>query len=316
MKTLVVATTFSKTFVAVVTDLLHAEVGKATFVTTRPDTLGALKSIGASPIFLESYLKETQSQKDKQFAEVAMPGPLKDFYPMTELPLWKSLAMDRLSFWYRGVAAKHIAEMIKSFDHNRTVVSLDLETPLPWAIAMDQNNVIAVQCGSILTRAYADLAPFLPFSIIVVRDERSRNFLVKFGFPPERLVVLDVGDVPTPSSKLEQAQKNEILTGLGIAENTKLTVVPYEAQTEWAMRRWLHKTNTTNQIVFLIQDPFERKQLHNLFGEVLVVDDPNILGVADEIVMFRYSEHISRTYLHIPIRVMDVANRFQSGSIV
>ena len=179
MTTIAVITEFSKTFAAACLTIQHKELGNGIFVTTRNDSYQAMKSIGLSPILLSVETPQTWKERDAHFASIAMPGTMNFSFVETDLPVWKVMSIDRLYFWFRGKQVFRTIETIEAFSFDKMLVSLDIHSPLPWALA-NLHPVIAVQCGSILNREFSDLAPYLPFDKILVRDEISASFLKKY----------------------------------------------------------------------------------------------------------------------------------------
>src|SRR3990167_7383848 len=291
-------------------------LGQTIFVALNNDIAESLKSIGINPIKLYVEYAKDWVEYDSDFKSVVMPGDLSDvLLPNSDFPVWKSLSLDRFYFWFAGKKAKIIIELLETFNITDAVVSLDLDSSITWQIASNIATV-AVQCDSALTREFYDLAPYLPYTQVVVRDEESAKFLEKFG--AKNIVVVPSGDTP---NKFPEVNSLSVKQNLRLASDF-ITVVIYEAQCEWAFRRWLFAARTklhlpTNQVAVFVSSSKDRDLILTTCPNFpyVIVDNPIILSAADSIICFRYSESISRG-ARCPVQVLDIHDRFRSSEIV
>jgi len=220
-----------------------------------------------------------------------------------------------LYFWFGGVPVEKNLAIVSALDFSEIIVSLDLGEPLIWALA-NRFPVTAVQCDSILRREYLDIAKYLPFTKIFLRDEVSEEFLRKAEFSGE-ISRLDLG---ATFQKFPETNKVEILRGLGLADED-VTVIVYEPQCEWAFRRWLYATRkkapiATNKVAVFVSNDRDKEILQATcpYLPYSIVDDQIVLTAADHIIVFRYHEEISRR-ARCPVSVLDVFDRFRSKDI-
>ena len=124
VRPLVLATSFSPLFSRVCLDLQKKYMGTAIFATTQKDSFQNMKAIGISPILIEIPSKTDWVKKDKTFRADYMPGESLDFnIPSTDLPIWKSLSLDRLYFWYAEDWPQKILSLIECFDYSELFLS-------------------------------------------------------------------------------------------------------------------------------------------------------------------------------------------------
>ena len=321
MTTLAVVTAFSRTYAATCLAIQHRELGKGIFITPQKDSYQSMKSMGLSPILLDVETHQTWTERDAHFASVAMPGSMEFGFEGTNLPVWKVMSIDRLYFWFRGKSVFRAIEAIEALSFDKLLVSLDIHSPLPWALA-NLHPAVAVQCGSILSREFSDLAPYLPFDKILVRDEISAKFLKKCGTKEDKILQASE-DFPVPN-EVDKKQRDKIREGLGIDPTRKVVATIYDSQTEWALRRWLQAVSssmTPQTLIIVVKNKYQRKQLYSLCCKLfsgitfLVVEDQSLIYVADELVCFRLDEEMSRS-INIPIKIMDVQDRFLSKEVL
>ena len=315
-KTLFVISSFSKAMASVCLFVNQKQHGETIFVSLNNPVAEQLKAIGLEPIKLDISVKRSWAEHDTLFREVAVPGDFDDVYlPDTNFPVWKSLSLDRLYFWFKGAHASTQFDLLDSFNFTDVVVSLDIETPAIWQLATKYKTT-AIQCHSILDRGYADIAPYLPFNQIIVRDEGSYKFLEKFGVAKEKLLLSGENEV-LPA--IPPINKQSVLQNLSLIE--PLSVIIYDAQCEWAFRRWLAAATTKlhipkNCVAIYVTSQHDMELLLTTCPNLpyQIIDDQIILAAATEIIMFRYNEEVSRG-ARCPVNVYDIHDRFLSSKV-
>ena len=153
--------------------------GQVIFVDLDDSIRGNLKNLGISSVPIRVEKKMDWGKRDTEFRTLAMPGKQLDYnFPGTDLPVWKVLSLDRLSFWYRGDVVKRQYEALMALNWDRAIVPLDMYHPLPWYLARySGRQATAIQVSSLKTREWLDLleSTKLPFSKVVTASEDRKS---------------------------------------------------------------------------------------------------------------------------------------------
>ena len=155
MRMLVVASAISQAWIALAYDCLDSG---PTVVVDFDDAIHAqLKSLGISSIPIRVPGDTSWAQRDTDFAKLALPGSLTEPFPLTDLPMWKVLSLDRLSFWYRGRQAQLEYEAVMGLDWDSALVPLRLHnrdankgraTCVSWSSLKPQRIAKRASCPS------------------------------------------------------------------------------------------------------------------------------------------------------------------------
>src|SRR3990167_5643819 len=144
-----------------------------------------LEQHSISSLPLRAQVKVDWGKRDSAFRELCMPGKqLGISFPTTELPLWKVIAMDRLSFWYMGDMMPNWYKYLLALDWQKAYISADLHNPLGWTLAKHSGRkIIGVKVGSLRTREWYDMlhTDGVPFSALISEKESDVRFLKDNG---------------------------------------------------------------------------------------------------------------------------------------
>ncbi len=322
MTTLIVAATFSELLLHVAIQEREKAMGDLLFISPNREVIAVVKPYGVNPIFLSLENKSIDWEaRDRSFREFAMPGEGLDFnLPETNLSAWKVLGLDRLNLWYQDNATERLAGLISAIGHNRLLVSVDLSTSLCWSLAANE-MAIGIAAKPLKSREMLDYAKHLPFESLLVESELDRTFLVNAGYPREINVVMDeitplIIIPPTPE------ERSAMRRGLGINDKQEVALVFFETQTEWAFRRWFTNwiiTPQTKTVLICPEDAHARKILFEVCNPatlaasgMIIVDSMSVELAADVFYCFRYRDDVVRQR-RIPVKIMDVADRFKSS---
>ncbi len=322
MTTLIVAATFSELLLHVAIQEREKAMGDLLFISPNREVIAVVKPYGVNPIFLSLENKSIDWEaRDRSFREFAMPGEGLDFnLPETNLSAWKVLGLDRLNLWYQDNATERLAGFISAIGHNRLLVSVDLSTSLCWSLAANE-MAIGIAAKPLKSREMLDYAKHLPFESLLVESELDRTFLVNAGYPREINVVMDeitplIIIPPTPE------ERSAMRRGLGINDKQEVALVFFETQTEWAFRRWFTNwiiTPQTKTVLICPEDAHARKILFEVCNPatlaasgMIIVDSMSVELAADVFYCFRYRDDVVRQR-RIPVKIMDVADRFKSS---
>lgn len=322
--TLIVATTFSELLLRVAIQEREWAMGSLLFLSPNREVVAAAKPYGINPIFLSIENKAVDwVERDHSFREFAMPGEGLDFnLPEANLLAWKVLGLDRLNFWYQNDATERLAGLISGIGHNRLLVSVDLSTSLCWSLAANE-SAIGILAKPVKSREMLDCAKYLPFESLLVESEIDKSFLVGAGFSREINVVTDDTPPPVITSPTRE-EKSAMRRGLGISDSQKVVLVFFEAQTEWAFRRWLINYIPSSQVTVFIfpENSHAKKILLEVCNPtvlstsgMILVDSMSVELAADEFYCFRYRDDVVRQR-RIPVKIMDVADRFKSSVLM
>jgi hypothetical protein len=269
-----------------------------------------LKEIGISSIALRSPGDKDWESRDIGFSDLAMPGiQLDKPFGGTELPMWKVLSIDRYNFWYRGMQAKREFETVMSLKWDRGYVPLEMNHPLPFALARYSNReVVGVQTSPIRNREWLDIISFglYPFKTSIMYRIADLQFLQKRGISSTLQEFPD--PIPNPVTPEE---KKAVRAGLGIDGN--IALVLFDSQTEWEFRMSLPflLENYQRVLVYPVHhyDYANLQSLGVIGATIQMVDTLSVEPAADEAIIYRYDANllIGR---RIPVRVMDLATRW------
>lgn len=131
----------------------------------------------------------TPEGRDREFRELAMPGlldgirlPDKDF--LDNMPVWKTISIDRLRFWYDPNHNLY-KQFIEVVDFSSLTIPFSLHETLPWAAAEVARGhgvkVAAVKVASVLdlqTVAFLT-SGHCPIDTLLVSNKLEENFLRK-----------------------------------------------------------------------------------------------------------------------------------------
>ena len=311
MRMLVVASAISQAWIALAYDCLDSG---PTVVVDFDDAIHAqLKSIGISSIPIRVPGDSSWAQRDTDFAKLALPGSLTEPFPLTDLPMWKVLSLDRLSFWYRGRQARLEYEAVMGLDWDSALVPLSLHNPLPWRIAREKPTM-AVQTELLRTRAWLDwLSKPMPFTRVFLTSQKDVDFVKPYYRGEIHLV--ESSDFPPgqPVSAVERSQSRKLL---GIGDGERVGLVLFESQTEWEFRSVLADlVNYYQRVLIYPVNDYDRRNLTDLgivsVGPIRIVDSIVFEAAADEVILGRYHEPLIRSR-RVPVRVLDITNRWES----
>ena len=315
MTTLVFCSSLSRTFLDIVIQTIHRE--RCIVVDTTDDIHAQLKSMGISSLPLRVQGDRSWKERDLLFKEIAMPGNLTSNFPGTELPIWKVLSIDRLSFWNRGAASQNEMEILLALDWQQAVVPLDLRHPIPWVIGR-MKPTVAVQTQPIRTREWADLfiANQVPFTEMIAWNQKDAQFIS--GFLQKHVTHHDCNDWSLGIPATDDERK-ALRAAMGIPVGVPTALVLFESQTEWEFRTCLPQLmqNYVNVLIYPMT-AVDRKNLSGLgftSGErIKVIDSLSVEPVADIAVVFRYQEDLLKGR-RLPIKILDITNRWLSREL-
>ena len=238
--TLVVATALSESLLTV---MVQESIRNPVMVVGTPDVAQALRQIGFDAHDVSVQIKQDWETRDKQFASLAMPGKLLDFnFPTTEMHVWGVMALDRLSFWYRQGAIPE-TELIDKLVWDKAIISLDIQHPLPFAVARLCAKrglpCVGVQVAFMQSIEWADMvaAGWLDdLSQIVVGRKDTCDWLIKQNFHLPEIHWLAEAEVKKEVTKEERASAR---AGLGLEDFQQVSFIPYDARVEHQIRRYL-----------------------------------------------------------------------------
>lgn len=134
--------------------------------------------LGARTIIIRQR-GQTPSQRDRRFNSVAMPGVLDGvMFPDSDLPLWKTLSIDRLRFWFdSNYDDKEVLAQVTEF--SELIVSFDMGSYIPWVFVNEARkrgvHVIGVKVVSLFDVNTFDYLRNKPVDALVVStDEEAR----------------------------------------------------------------------------------------------------------------------------------------------
>lgn len=239
------------------------------------------KEVGLPSQLITSVLAESPRERDECFAELAMPGVFEDIkFASTDLDVADVLSIDRLSFWYGGVNAGNIADMILALDWQRLVTVLDIHHPLPLLLVQHAKESIAI-CSD-WSRELSDIK--LNFDKIITTEE-TRPFLEKrFNGTIETRKGKAIGQI-------DFQRRVGLRSGLGIAENERVTGVIYDKEFDWAVRYFVqsHRGN----FIFFTEDERSKELLPRCIPDA-VRYDINMAPICDEFIAFGYKPYLRK----------------------
>jgi hypothetical protein len=236
----------------------------------------------------------------------------------TNLPLYKVMSIDRLNFWYRGLQAKRQFESIMALEWDTAYVPLDLYHPLPFALARHSGRkVIGVQISSLRTREWYDLlSSAVPnFAEWKVGRESDLKFLQSFGVKADLIQIEPEATVNPP----QKESRDSMRKGLGIPDGYKVGLVFFDSQCEWEFRQLLPSLLGFYQMLYVYPlHPYDLRNLQDLGviqNPIKIADNLSIETACDEAVLLRMDYNLAKGR-GIPVRLMDVTNRFLSQELV
>ncbi len=172
-------------------ELLIAEILKTRpadrLVMAPPQMSEMFMNIGVQIIPLITKGTSTE-ERDKAFAQVAMPGVLEDkTFATTQLPVHSVLGIDRLRFWfYPHTDIRHVLDMIK-FDE--LVVSFDLHSPLVWLAVEHIGKATVVKVSSVLDRQHLDFLKWYDkIHTLIVSYDSEKQFFLKQKIKAKKII--------------------------------------------------------------------------------------------------------------------------------
>lgn len=201
----------------------------ATLLTNSSDVSAQLKQLHlpVQNIYCEPPM--THEARDRQFAELAMPGVFGDtVFPNSDLPLYEVLSIDRLSFWNRSFVAETEQEIIASLQWDMAITDLNIYSTLPFAVLSEARKrnakTIAIETVSLRSREVLLLGKYLGFDKFVVGGD-SASFLAR-AIPKGKIIgVEDANLKPTAN----QSASNT-LSGFAVV---------FDKEFEWEYRTFL-----------------------------------------------------------------------------
>lgn len=315
MRTLVLFTAIGNGMISLAYDAMDS--GQTVCVDFDDAIHAQLKQLGISSIPLRMPGDTSWSQRDSDFAKAAMPGSLDFNFPGTNLPVWKVLSLDRLSFWYRGRQADMEYEAVMGLEWETAIAPFSLGHPLPWRLAQEK-KVVAMQTEPIRTRAWRDwLSRPVPFSSVFVQSQNDADFLKKFY---SGNIYVHPNAAIAPGAPVSPDERNSLRKGMNIAGGAKVALVLFDSQTEWEFRTAFPEIiNAYNNVLIYPLRPHDLRNLYDFgvvsSGKVRVVDSMSVEPAADEAILFRYDEGLIQSR-RIPVRVIDISQRWDSNLLV
>jgi hypothetical protein len=183
----------------------------------------------------------THEDRDKQFAELAMPGVFDDAtFPRTELPIYEVLSIDRLSFWNRSTISEIEQELIRSLEWDKAIVDLNIYETLPFVVMHEAKKrgayITAVETVHLKSREVLLLGEYLQFDEYIVGGDWQ--FLKRANVKGK---IISVGE--TDRRQIVNPSEQSFQTGL--------TAVVFDKEFEWEYRRFLETSSgVVSTIVF------------------------------------------------------------------
>ncbi len=271
------------------------------------------------PLFHSHGHHMSTIERDEAFANDALPGNLKDLrFPQNEMPLWKSLSIDRYRFWY---TPSELPDLINQFNYDELVISADIYHNLPWAVATAAHardvHIKGIKTHTLRTREFASFYPYSLLNKIVVSFNDEKEYLNSL-WPNDKINVTAIGGERSPRKPIDSQKRDALRSGLQIPNSAYLTGLIYDKRDEWQFRvlmsRLLQNELSINAIVF----PYDGRSLE-LFPKCMpdaitqllnprIIDDQKMLAMCDEVVMFRFLEDIYTHMADIPLIIYDFHN--------
>ena len=312
MTKLIVASSLSRAFLDLSIQSINRE--KCIVIDTDDSVRAQLKNVGISSIPVRGLGFKSWAERDTSFRELAMPGNLDMNFPGTDLPVWKVLSIDRLSFWFKP--SRFEIETVLALDWENALVPLDLRHSLPWVVGR-MKPTMAVQTQPIRTRDWVSLfaAGQVPFSEMIAWNQRDSEFIS--GFIQKPVAYHELGDWSTGTPVTDDERK-ALKKAMGYGD-VPVCLILFESQTEWEFRTCIQQL--LSQFVTILIYPVSANDRRNLLGlgvmsndRITIIDNPNVEPVADKVILFRYNEELMRGR-RVPIAVYDITNRWLSKEL-
>ena len=291
--------------------------GDVFVVTTHPRTKEVVEEYG-----IHCYLFQPSgvsvSERDKAFAELAMPGILGDAtFHGTDLATWEVLSLDRFKFWYSYETPK-LCQFLGTLEWTKTYISLTFAETLPWIIVDEATrrdvDCVAVLAESIRTKEFLDMAKFQSFDEYIVPSIGDKEFLETI-YPEAKITVREQDKVvPLGSVERELVRK-----GLGMSEDEVIYGLFFDKRDEWQCRKWL--SENVGKINILIVPADERSWqllpdvLHQYLPHVKIYRDFKLLNICESVISFRYDESYIELFKD-KILILDYLNLNKTRELV
>ena len=240
----------------------------------------------------------TPEGRDREFRELAMPGlldgielPDKDF--SDNMPVWKTISIDRLRFWYDPNHSLY-RRFIEAIEFSSLIIPFSLHETLPWAAADVAKGrgakVTAVKVASVLdlsTVAFLT-SGHCPIDSLLVSNKSEENFLrKKLAQVKVKTEVKSAGLVPPAREKASDDVAPNTLGILYIPEDDwKFVMLLQSLQTEDMVYVCTTSNDAWMKLVgmlpVLLEDP------------KIVVTNAAALGACSRVLLPRYIESIVR----------------------
>ena len=271
-------------------------------VTSRKDDTEVLaKGFATTRLFAMPVGKNrTHKDVDELFASIALPGLLKDsVFDGTSLPVQSVLSLDRLKFWFNPDASIEF-DFIDNLSFSEAYISIDLGSTVPWVAYLAAKKhgvpVIGVQTEDIRTKEFLNLVKIIDLDSIVVTPDNT-DFVQSIC----KTNVITRGKTIGGAKGVESQKKEGLRKGYGIQNGVKAAGILFDKRDEWQCRRWLDENIGAYKKIFIV--PVDNRSLQ-LAPDVLrgylpmidIVTNNDVLGICDDIIVFRYYHQALTAY--------------------
>jgi len=267
-----------------------------------PPQLGELfLSIGVSIIPLVTRGTSTE-ERDKAFAQVAMPGVLASkTLATTELPAHSVLGIDRLRFWfYPHTDIRNVLDMIK-FDE--LVVSFDLHSPIIWLAVEHVGKATVVKTSTVLDRQHLDFLKWYDkIHTLIVSYDEEKQFFVKQKIKAKKIISAGL-EIP------ERPRDEKLRDAIGLY---------YDSRFDWKALVMLQTMELTKKLVIGFKDNGEWEKFLTTFPGFShpQIELQDFVGITNcsEVLLPTYDEQLVRQFpKNVKITYYDIANTEKAG---
>lgn len=271
-------------------------------------------ALGVSVLEINSLNKAVATEeRDLQFTPLALPGSL-DEIAIGSFPVWKSLSMDRLRFWF-DPRAESIIERLKTINISSLTIGFSMGEAYPWiaaAYAKEQKiKVKAVKVSSFMSQPVLDFleSGMCPVDELIVATARERDFLKK------RLVAARV-KMTVKANPFFQSNKEvnrrRADNSEGIVEGT--VGVLFAPEDDWKFLLALPQIQYQEKLYLCVLNNRDWVSLASSHPYLLLqsdiqIADASVLAICETVYLPRHMEHLEKTIpANSQVRYYDVAN--------
>ena len=250
-----------------------------------------LKDAGLPSQNIMLSISESQTERDRRFAELAMPGVFGDKkFPGTDLEVWKVMSMDRLSFWNGGINSAKFVEIIELLDWDALITDVNIYSPLPFAaLSISKSRgvrSVGVQSHTLRSKEFFDIAPFLDFDEMIVYEgeeqlaKRTGARIIAGGAKNQKQIGAQSGQ--------------GLRSGFGIGSNTQVTGVIFDKRYEAQARMFL-SSHSGAVTVFLTVDNRSKELLYKCLPDANIRHIGfDMLPMCNTVIAFGWHEELER----------------------